>query len=107
MASIPQQQVTDAYHQVKYADFGEVYFGRAYRLSKIKNKFRLVHYGTMIYECDIKNRTFSVGGYSKSDVDAINSIAYWTGIGGAYIQDYTLWPIGKGPRYEKKNKRRN
>lgn len=106
MASIPQQQITDAYREVKYSDFGEVYFGRGYRLSKVKNKYTLVHYGTTIYECDTKTQKFSVGGWSKSDVDAINSIAYWTGVGGAYIQNYTLWPVGKGPRYEKKAVRR-
>lgn len=107
MASIPQQQITNAYRELKYVNEGEVYFGRGYRLIRSGPKFTLIHYGTVIYECNIKTEKFSVGGWSKSDADAINSIAYWTGVGGAYIQNYTLWPVGKGPRYEKKSKRRN
>ena len=106
MASIPQQQVTDAYHKLKYADVGEVYFGRGYRLTKAGNVYALIHYGTQIYECNTKTQKFSVGGWSRSDADAINSIAYWTGIGGAYIQNYTLYPVGKGPRYEKVAKKK-
>lgn len=101
MASIPQQQITNAYHSLKYTDEGEVYFGRGYRLVRAGPKFTLIHYGTVIYECNTKTQKFSVGGWSKSDVDAINSIAYWTGVGGAYIQNYTLYPVGEGPRYNK------
>lgn len=104
MASIPQQQITDAYHQIKYADYGEVYFGRGYRLGKYKSKYFLLHYGTEIYRCDTKTKKFAVGGYSMSDAMAINSIAYWTGVGGAYRQDGILYAVGKGPRYEKKAK---
>ena len=104
MASIPQQQITNAYRELKYIDNGEVYFGRGYRLERAGPKFTLIHYGTVIYECNTKTQRFSVGGWSRSDADAINSIAYWTGVGGAYIQNYTLWPVGKGPRYEKKAK---
>ena len=102
MASIPQAQITEAYHQIKYDSVGEVYFGRGYVMTKNGPVIKLKHYGTFIYECNLNNGTFKVGGWSRSDADAINSIAYWTGIGGAYIQNYTLYPKRKGPRYEKK-----
>ncbi len=106
MASIPQQQITDAYHALKYSDTGRVHFGRGYQLVRDFNDYALYHYGTLIYACNMKDRSFSVGGWSRSDADAINSMAYWTGIGGAYIQNYTLYPVGKGPRYEKVAKKR-
>lgn len=115
MSSIPQQQFVNAFDKVKsdyiarqryglngmYVLRGHE-FGRGYIMFYDGKKCMLKHYGTLIYECDFKTKKFKIGGWSKSDADAINSMGRITGIGGAYIQNGTLYAEGTGPRYKKK-----
>lgn len=98
MARIPQAQFIEAYRIVranpnKYDMWGYE-FGRnkCYTLWYSKQKCTLSHYNTIIYECNFKTKKFKIGGWSKSDADAINSMAKLTGIGGAYIKDGVLYP---------------
>ena len=105
MASIPQQQISDAYYYCLRHPNEEHGFGRGYVMWYNGNHtFILEHYGTEIYRCDTSTKKFRVGGYSYSDVMAINSLAYHTGVGGAYIEKNKLYAKGTGPRYEKKNR---
>lgn len=116
MASIPQKQFVDAFNRVKseymarmrsglYRNpYGDCEFGRgqSYSMFYDGKTCTLRHYRTLIYHCDFKTKKFKIGGWSKSDTDAINSMGRITGIGGAYIQNGTLYAEGTGPRYKKK-----
>ena len=115
MASIPQKQFVDAFNRVKYDYIAKqkyglrgttVYwgyeFGRGYIMFYDGKTCTLNHYGTLIYKCDFKTKKFKIGGWSRSDADAINSMGRITGIGGAYIQNGKLYAAGTGPRYKKK-----
>lgn len=102
MASIPQEQISDAYYYVKNYPNEWYSFGRGYRAYGNKQWISLFHYGTKIYHAVFKTGKFEVGGFSQSDVNAINSMAYHTGIGGAYIKDGVLYAKGTGPKYVKK-----
>lgn len=106
MASIPQEQISDAYYHIQYYPNEWYTFGRGYKVFGNKNEVKMYHYGTLIYECNTKTKKFKVGGYSQSDVNAINSMAYHTCVGGAYIQNGTLYAKGTGPKYEKGMKRK-
>ena len=116
MPSIPQQQFVNAFSKVKseymarmrsglyrspYGDC-EVGRGQCYYMVCGGKKGELRHYRTLIYECDFKTKKSKVGGWSKSDSDAINSMGRITGIGGAYIQNGILYAEGTGPRYKRK-----
>lgn len=105
MASIPQEQFITAYYAASRVQGRWHTFGRGYELY-VKGKFvKLTHYGTTIYEYDPKKRKVSYGGaYSMSDVNAINSMAYLTGKGGAYLQGGKIYAEGTGPRYKTKKK---
>lgn len=115
MPRIPQKQFVDAYsyvraeYKVQKARWGTarpVYheFGRekSYTMVYDGQKCELYHYRTLIYQCVFKTKKFKIGGWSKSDSDAINSMGRITGIGGAYIQDGVLYKDGTGPRYKRK-----
>lgn len=114
MGRIPQKQFVDAYGfvtaeyrvKLKYGYSGKpsvtYRFGRDYVMYYDGKKCALFHYGTSIYQCDFKTKKYEIGGWSKSDADAINSMGRITGIGGAYIQNGVLYKDGTGPRYKKK-----
>ena len=116
MARIPQKQFINAFSKVKSeymakmrsgrykSPYGMCEFGRGqcYSIFYDGKKCELYHYNTLIYECDFKTRKFKIGGWSKSDSDAINSMGYITGIGSVYIQNGVLYKDGTGPRYKKK-----
>lgn len=114
MARIPQKQFVDAFSYVKseyimkskYSYTNKSFvghtFGRGYTMQYNGKVCSLYHYGTLIYECDFKTKKFKIGGWSKSDADAINSMGRITGIGGAYIQNGNLYAEGTGPRYRRK-----
>lgn len=115
MARIPQKQFVDAFSRVKSDHIAKqkygmngMYvlrgyeFGRGYVMFYDGKKCMLKHYGTLIYECDFKTKKFKIGGWSKSDADAIESMGRITGIGGAYIQNGVLYAKGTGPRYKRK-----
>ena len=103
MAAIPQEQILSAYYAASRKQGFWHTFGRGYEMY-VKGKFvKLTHYGTTIYEYDPKTRKVSYGGaYSMSDVNAINSMAYITGIGKAYLKGGTIYAEGTGPRYKPK-----
>ena len=105
MASIPQQQISDAYYHVNNWPKQWYGFGRGYNMYYDgKDTYKLVHYGTTIYECNERTKKAKVGGWSMSDVAAINSLAYHTGTPKAYMTGGSVYLVGTGPRYEKKNK---
>lgn len=103
MASIPQEQILNAYYAASHVPGRWHTFGRGYELY-VKGAFvKLTHYGTVIYEYDPKKRKVDYGGaFSMSDVNAINSLAYITGKGRAYLQGGRIYAEGTGPRYKKK-----
>lgn len=105
MASIPQEQITNAYYMAR--DKGRWYgFGRGYEIYIKGSYYKMTHYGTTIYEYNAQTKKFSFGGaYSLSDVMAINSLSYYTGGPTVYIQNGKMYVVGTGPRYTKKSRK--
>jgi hypothetical protein len=103
MASIPQDQITNAYYYVLRNPKMWYGFGRGYSMWYDGNHtYKLVHYGTTIYEANSSTKKAKVGGWSISDVMAINSLAYYLGTKGAYLTGGTVYLEGTGPRYAPK-----
>lgn len=106
MASIPQEQILTAYYAASRIPGRWHSFGRGYEIY-VKGAFvKLTHYGAVIYEYDPKKRKVTYGeAYSMSDVNAINSLAYITGKGKAYLQGGRIYADGTGPRFAPKKKK--
>jgi len=106
MASIPLQVISDLYYlAIRNPDktFGQ---GRGYTMRMSKSgKLTLTHYGTVIYEKSANSKP-KIGGWSVSDVNAINSLVYHLGGNEVYMQGGTIYFKGEGPRYEKKTAKR-
>lgn len=103
MASIPQKQISDAYYYVLSHPKMWYGFGRGYTLYYDGNHtYKLVHYGTEIYEANSSTKKCKVGGWSISDVMAINSLAYHIDTKGAYLTNGKVYLEGTGPRYAAK-----
>ena len=108
MASIPQDQISNAYYYVRSHPKMWYGFGRGYTMYFDGNHtYTLVHYGTTIYEGNSSTKKVKVGGWSMSDVMAINSLAYYTGTKGAYMTGGSVYLDGTGPRFKSKNKKKD
>lgn len=106
MASIPQQQISNAYYYCLRYPRQWYGFGRGYNIYYDgMNSWKLVHYGTTIYECNTATKKAKADGWSISDVMAINSLAYHTGTKGAYMTKEQVYLEGTGPRYAPKKKK--
>lgn len=105
MASIPQDQITKAYYYVRQHPKQWYGFGRGYTMYYDGTTYKLVHYGTTIYEANERTKKAKIGGWSISDVMAINSLAYYLGTKGAYLAGGTVYLEGTGPRYAPKKPR--
>ena len=101
MASIPLRVIEDLYYKALYNRGKWHKGGRSYEMYVFDNgSIKLSHYGTVIWEYDSKKGTTKVGGWSASDVVAIESMKVITGHGaGAYIEKGKLYNAGAGPRY--------
>ena len=108
MSSIPLQLITDLFFKC-LNNRGTWYKNKNYDMIIYSDgSVHLQHYHTTIYYLDAKTKKarFSNdhkdllgmrrGAYSASDRDAINSIAYYTGVGSAYIKDYSLYCTSTG-----------
>ena len=103
MASIPQQQISDAYYECTYNPGGWKYFGRGYQIKYENGIYKLVHYGTLICEYSENTGKVKVGGYSVSDVMAINSLLYHVSPRKrVYSSNGHIYLEGEGPRYKKR-----
>lgn len=98
MSGIPTRQLKELYHRACNQP-GENVVSKNYCCTVGGGHVRLWHYGTLIYDYNLDERTTKIGGWSVSDRDAINSMSRLTGGDGAYIDDYTLYKTGTGPRY--------
>jgi len=97
MAEIPQKQIIDMYYRSRNNPGKWISGGRAYEMYTFPDgRVKLTHYGTVIYRADPRTGEYEIGGWSESDRNAINSLAYMTGIGGAKIRDRKLRPYGRG-----------
>lgn len=106
MASIPQDQITNAYYYVLRNPKMWYGFGRGYSMWYDGNHtYKLVHYGTTIYEANSSTKKAKVGGYSLSDVMAINSLAYYLGTKRAYSSNGKVYLEDEGPRAKKTTKK--
>lgn len=94
MAEIPHQTIQDLYYRSQNNPGRWVSGGRAYEMYTFPDgRIKLTHYGTVIYRYDPVSGEYDTGGaYSGSDRDAINSMAYLTGVGGARIRDGEFVP---------------
>lgn len=103
MAGIPQDQITKAYYFVLQHPKMWYGFGRGYGIYYDGNhSYKLVHYGTVIYEVNSYTKKCKADGISVSDVMAINSLAYLLGTTGAYMTQGKVYLEGTGPRYKKR-----
>ena len=81
MASIPLQVIVDI-HDLSRRNPGRwVSRGRGYEAYTYPDgRFKLTHYGTVIFSIDPSTRRYTLGGYSQSDRDAVSSMMYIYGI---------------------------
>ena len=108
MSSIPLKLITDLFYKC-LNNRGTWYKNKNYEMVIWSDgSVHLLHYGTTIYHLDAKTGKVRFaddhkdllgmrhGAYSLSDRDAIKSIAYYTGVGSAYIKDYSLYVESTG-----------
>ena len=97
MSSIPTQVITDLYYRSQRNPGRWVSGGRAYEMYTFPDgRVKLTHYGTPIYRFDPKTGEYDTGGaFSASDRDAINSMAWLTGVGGASIRFGKFTPMSR------------
>ena len=109
MSSVPLQIITDLFYKCLNNKDRWYKGGKSYdMIIQSDGRVHLKHYGTTIYNYDPKTKKvtfknssknllgYASGAYSASDRDAINSVAYYTGIGSAFINDYTLYTNSEG-----------
>ena len=105
MASIPQEQISNAYYYCLSKPLREYGFGRGYVMWYDGNHvYKLWHYGTLIYVGNSSTKKMKVAGWSTSDVMAINSVSYYVGTPRVYMTEGRIYAEGEGPRYKKKKK---
>ena len=80
MASIPLQTIVDL-HALSDRNRGRWVKRKEYEAyTDDKGRFRLTHYGTVIFTIDPSTRRYTVSGRSASDRDAVNSMLHIYGI---------------------------
>lgn len=81
MAGIPLQVILDI-HDLSRRNPGKwVSRGRGYEAYTYPDgRFKLTHYGTVIFSIDPSTRRYTLGGYSQSDRDAVSSMMHIYGI---------------------------
>lgn len=102
MASMPLQVISDLYYLAMRNPGRTIGRGRGYAMEvSPKGKITLWHYGTVIYEKTPAGKV-TIGGWSMSDANAINSLVYHEGGKEVYMTDGSIYFKGEGPRYARK-----
>lgn len=79
MGSIPVERVMIALNSALRSSTGKGTNGPYTAEVRGKSSTKLKHYGTLIYHSE-GNRVVYLGGYSASDLGAINTALHWDGI---------------------------